>query len=365
VRAAWRVYSGSFNARVRRRYALRDTASHPLDFRAPPVADDRFQVAMRDYRPTRHREWLYDIRALSYIEPARGFVFGPRGEWFRDSFNYHHMVDDVPVGRLASLFRRRAGIRTVECAVSLRCFTEGNYWHFYDDFLSKLRLVDELGLAPDVPLLVGERLWRQPFFAQATLRGSLRGRNWTRHIAPLRLGRLIIAVPMSFQKANIQSALSMLEAPPPKQSARRLFVNRGKSRGRQLTNVHDLLPVLDEFGFEMVDPDGMSLADQMVLFGAGRLVVANHGASLANLAFRVGQPVDVVELFSPDFIHPHFVWMAHAFAFGYDALVGEQVGGGDFRIDPRRFRAVIAAVVARVEAESAASAQQVMDDEEA
>jgi hypothetical protein len=37
--------------------------------------------------------------------------------------------------------------------------------------------------------------------------------------------------------------------------------------------------------------------------------------------------------------------------FGYDALVGEAVGRGDFRIDPSQFRATIAAAVGRVEGE--------------
>ena len=349
VRTAWQAYSHRFNTRVQLRYALRNTASHPLDFQAPQVADERFQLAMRNYRSTRHREWLYDICVPTYIEPTHGFVFGPRGEWLRDSFNYHHMLDEVPFYRAASLIRHRAGIPRVECAVSLRCFTEGNYWHFYDDFLSKLRLVDGLDLASDVPLLVGERLWRQPFFSEAISRGPLQHRNWMRHTGALRVGRLIIAVPMSFQRANIEHALSILAAPPPEESVRRLFVDRGKHRGRQLTNVSDLLPVLGEFGFETVDPDGISLAEQMALFGSGRLVVANHGASLANLVFRLGQPLDIVELFPPDYIHPHFVWLAHACGFRYDALVGETVGRGHFRVEPDLFRTSIAAAVARVE----------------
>lgn len=347
ARTAWRAYSRRFNMRVGRRYALRDTSGHPLDFSPPQVADERFQLAMRKYRPTRHREWLYDIPLTSYIEPSRGFVFGPRGEWLADPFNYHWMLDETPLRRMVSVFRHRDAIRTLSCAVSLRCFTEGNYWHFYDDVLSKLRLVDELDLPSDVPLLVGERLWRQPFFREAITRGSLRTRNWTRHTEPVRVARLIVPVPMSFQRANILCVLSMLEAPSPTHSWRRFFVNRSRTVARQLTNVHDLWPTLQEFGFEIVDLDGMSLADQMVLFGAGRLVVANHGASLANLSFRVGQPVDVVELFPPDYIHPHFVWMAEAFGFRYDAVVGDGVGGGDFSVAPDRFRAVVAAAAAR------------------
>lgn len=347
--ATWRTYSRAFNTWVRRRCLVRDSSGHPLDFRAPEVADERFQAAMRNYRPTRHREWIYDLRAPCYIEPSRGFVFGPRGQRLLDPFNYYFMLDEIPLRRAVSLATNRDRIQALNCAVSLRCFTEGNYWHFYDDVLSKLRLVDGLGLAPDVPLLVGERLWQQRFFREAISRGRLRERNWMQHTAMVRVDRLIIAVPMSFQRVNVQYALSALEAPPSSASERRLFVTRSANQRRQLVNVGDLVSVLEHFRFEIVDPDGMSLADQMALFGSGRLVVANHGSGLANLIFRIGQPVRVVEMFPPDYIHPHFVWLAQAFGFDYDALVGEATGGGDFRIEPDLFRAAIAAAVDRVE----------------
>src|SRR5438445_13480310 len=94
----------------------------------------------------------------------------------------------------------------------------------------------------------------------------------------------------------------------------------------------------------------------MRLFAEGRLVVANHGAGLTNLIFRIDHALQVVEMFSSDYIKPNFVWLAREFGFGYDALVGEAVGRGDFPIDPSRFQATIAAAVARVEAE-----QKVLD----
>jgi hypothetical protein len=346
ARAVWRRYSAAFNRRAAR-YRQRERFDCPLDFPIPPVADPRFSAAMREYATHRYREWMYDFREPCYLEPIRGFVMSRRGEWLTDAFLYHHRVEQTPYQGLVAMLRQGRAVQTLDCAVSMRCTTEENYWHFYDDLLNKLRLVDQLDLPKDVPLLVGDPLWQKPFF-QAAIRGPLSCRNWTRHTALLRVRRLIVAVPMSFQRANTEYALQALEAPGPVPSDRRIFLDRGPSHTRGLLNASELLPILRKEGFEIVDVDGLDLPAQMALFGAARLVVANHGAALANLIFRIGQPVDLVELFGPEFIRPHFAWMAHAFGFGYDALVGTAAGATEFRVDPDALRSAIARVSAKV-----------------
>jgi hypothetical protein len=372
---AWRSYSSGFNARAARRYLQRERFGDPLAFPLPPIADSRFAAGVREYTENRRvgvpfREWVYDLREPCYVEPSRGLVLGPRGEWLVDPIGYYQLVSEPPYKSLVSLIRRGNAVRTLDSAVSLRCFTEGNYWHFYADLLSKLQLVDELDLPRSVPLLVGERLWRQPFFLQAIARGALRDRNWTRHTELLRVRRLVIAVAISPERANIEYALRALDPPTPRPASRRIFLARGPRYPRSLLNMTDLLPTLHDFGFEVADTAELSLAEQMALFATARLVVANHGAGLANLIFRIGQPLELVELFAPDCIHPQFAWVAHTFGFGYDALVGESAtrsdsgasvsarsigglfpatGGSNFGIDPTEFRALITRAVARID----------------
>jgi hypothetical protein len=337
ARAAWQRYSRGFKRRAAR-YLKRERFDRPLDFPIPTVADPRFAAAMRTYAGHGYREWVYDLGESCYLEPIRGFVLSRRGEWLVDSFLYHHRVEQTPYQGLVEILRRRGAMETLDCAVSMRCTTEGNYWHFYDDFLTKFRLIDELDLPKDVPLLVGEAMWRQPFF-QAAVRGPLSQRNWVCHTAVLDVRRLIVAVPMSLQRANLEYSRRVLEAPAAISSERRIFLDRGPSHSRGLANVRELLPILQEAGFEIVNVDGLDLHAQMALFGSARLVVANHGAALANLVYRVGQPLDLIELFGPEFIRPHFAWMAQAFGFGYDALVGEATGSaGGFRIDAGALR---------------------------
>lgn len=348
ARALWRRYSTGFSHRAAR-YRRRERFDCPLDFPIPSVPDPRFSAAMRAYATHRYREWVYDFAEPCYLEPIRGFVISRRGEWLTDSFLYHHRVEQTPYQGLIAMLRQRRTVQTLDCAVSMRCSTEENYWHFYDDFLNKLRLVDQLDLPRDVPLLVGDPLWRQPFFQAALRRGSLSSRNWVRHDTLLRVRRLIVAVPMSLQRENMEYALQVLEAPAPSPSTRRFFLDRGPGRSRALSNAPDLLGILRTEGFEVVDVDRLDLAAQMAVFGSARVVVGNHGAALANLIFRIGQPVDLIELFGPDAVRPHFVWMAQTFGFGYDALIGDREGEmGSFRIDQAALRAALDRVSARV-----------------
>jgi capsular polysaccharide biosynthesis protein len=306
------------------------------------------RAALATYATHQYREWIYDLREPCYVEPSGGFVFGSRGEWLTDPFLYHQLIRHPPYRNLLKAIRQRRTGHRFECALSLRCATEENYWHFYDDVLSKLRLADELSVPEDVPILVGDGLWRQAFFQEAIRRGALRGRNWFRHDTVVQVERLILAVPMSFQRANLEYALRALDAPKPVPSERRLFLSRSKRRSRSLLNVDDLLPWLADCGFEAVDTDGLTLAAQMKLFGSARVVVGNHGAGLANLVYRVGQPLELVEVFSPNFIRPHFVAMAQMFGFGYDAVVGDAEGSeGDFLIDPEGFKTAVSRAIGR------------------
>jgi len=353
ARAGLRAYSVGFNRRVRARFLVREITAYPLAFTPPRLSDPQVESALSTYAGHQYREWIYDLREPCYVEPSGGFVFGSRGEWLRDPFLYHQLVRHPPYRNILALMRRRGGIQTFERALSLRCSTEQNYWHFYDDVLSKLRLADEVKVPEDVPILVGDGLWRQAFFQDAIRRGALRRRNWVLQDAFVRVHRLILTVPMSFQRANLEYALRALETPGPVRSERRLFLRRGQRRSRSLVNIDDLLPWLIERGFEVVDTDGLSLAAQMELFGAARLVVGNHGAGLANLVYRVGQPLDLVEVFSPGFIRPHFVCMAQMFGFGYDAVVGTAAGDeGDFRLDPDRFKDVVSRAMGRIRSSS-------------
>ena len=121
--------------------------------------------------------------------------------------------------------------------------------------------------------------------------------------------------------------------------ARRLFVGRNPLRERVLLNggaVHDLLRAR---GFEILDTERMSVAEQVALFARAEAVVGIKGAGLVNTVFcPAGTPV--VYLAPETFQDPYYRDIAAARGHRYHALYGQAAPTAqrdhlrDFTIDP-------------------------------
>ncbi|MDT4961584.1 MAG: hypothetical protein QOF87_1231 [Pseudonocardiales bacterium] len=81
-----------------------------------------------------------------------------------------------------------------------------------------------------------------------------------------------------------------------------IYVTRGRQRhSRIVVNESEVLNALSRFDFEVVDPGRMSVVQQIRAFAQAELIVAPHGAALANLAFA-SPGAAVIELLAPDFV---------------------------------------------------------------
>jgi capsular polysaccharide biosynthesis protein len=93
---------------------------------------------------------------------------------------------------------------------------------------------------------------------------------------------------------------------------RRLYVTRGPSaNNRTVVNEEQVLALLRSHGFEAVDPGQLSVVEQIEAFAAASVIVAPHGAALANIAF-CSAGATVVELFPRGSLLPDFWRMACA-----------------------------------------------------
>jgi capsular polysaccharide biosynthesis protein len=83
---------------------------------------------------------------------------------------------------------------------------------------------------------------------------------------------------------------------------RRIYVTRGRSRHTRIVGDEDeLLAALAPYDFTVVDPGALTVAEQIRTFAEAEMIVAPHGAALANLAFA-SPGATVVEMFPPDFV---------------------------------------------------------------
>jgi hypothetical protein len=76
---------------------------------------------------------------------------------------------------------------------------------------------------------------------------------------------------------------------------KRIYITRRQATGRRVVNEADLLSRLEPLGFRPVILENLSFTDQISLFRQAEMIVAPHGAGLANLVF-CSPPVVVIEL---------------------------------------------------------------------
>ena len=107
---------------------------------------------------------------------------------------------------------------------------------------------------------------------------------------------------------------SRLVPPPPGEQPwgpRRLWLSRHGASRRPVWGETECLRRLEPFGLTAVDPSAFGLRRQAALMARADLVVAPHGAALANLVFAP-PGTDVLELHHPDYAPPYFHTLAAA-----------------------------------------------------
>lgn len=66
---------------------------------------------------------------------------------------------------------------------------------------------------------------------------------------------------------------------------RKLYLSRKNASRRRMVNEADMTKRLKNIGFEILHLEGMTIAKQQELLGSARVVVAEHGAALTNIAW--------------------------------------------------------------------------------
>jgi hypothetical protein len=136
-------------------------------------------------------------------------------------------------------------------------------------------------------------------------------------------------------------ALANVVKNPPARRNRRIFIDRSAAKRRKMANQKELVPVLAERGFEVVQWEQLSMADQVRLAAETEIMAGPHGTSLLNSIYA--QPgIKLLEI-----INPHW-WdaatlrqcalMGHEFWY----CLGENVSREhDTAIEPRKLARVL------------------------
>lgn len=188
---------------------------------------------------------------------------------------------------------------------------DGNYYHFLMDGLTRVGVLDQAPqIAPPdrwyVPMHTGFHRELLDLFGIAADRRI----DATTH-PHVRAECLVVPGPPAMTEKNPPWAIAylrdrLLPAVDTSGPRHNIYVTRGPSaNNRSIVNEAEVLGVLARYDFEPVDPGVLSVVDQIRAFATARVIVAPHGAALANLIFA-SPGAAVVELFPAGCLLPDF-----------------------------------------------------------
>jgi hypothetical protein len=350
--------------------AFPERTLNPSDFliyrKGHPFRENKMRTDnLRDTRVKQYMDRWYDWSQEEFIlvwdqpcviEPAAGWAItegrkllyyslGISRTWFLARpalIRFLSRNDDVEIGN----------------AISFRDTGEENYFHFFNDVIAKYFFLRQHNISfEDRSVIISAKLYSKPYFqwylSQSTEMQKLK---WiiqdTKYIAAK---SVVFCKPLTHRKDLFDQIFKPLSVTI--QNAKRLFINRGKSRLRTISNFADVAIVLQKHGIDIIDPDLLAPAAQQTLFSQASFIAGIHGAGLTNLYFRNGN-CSVLEIFPPpseDYLPFHYVMLAGMKDFPYQAIIGEERGlapgfsgldmSGSFSLDVQNLESLIVSML--------------------
>ena len=186
--------------------------------------------------------------------------------------------------------------------------SRANYYHFLMDVLPRWGVLQETmpGVVPDRWFVNRSTRYQKQLLAMIGL-GDVPTIEPGKHVA-VRARRLLVpCIPNQDLMAPTWTTNWLKEHLRPSTATglpTRIYVTRGNVRNtRRLVNEESVLASLERRGFVLFDPGAHSVQEQIDHFAAAEVIVAPHGAALANLTF-CSPGVRVLELFAPRYVNP-------------------------------------------------------------
>jgi capsular polysaccharide biosynthesis protein len=119
----------------------------------------------------------------------------------------------------------------------------------------------------------------------------------------------------------------------------RIYISRNRIAFKRLVNEEQLLPVIQKHSFDIVQPENMSLSQQVRTFSMANIILAAHGSGITNMIFSPTN-AQVLELQDARFAPRRWYWkVASILGHEYSTMIGPVTGSRyegdtDFTIDP-------------------------------
>jgi len=201
-----------------------------------------------------------------------------------------------------------AGTGTSVAVISGHC-----YYHWLFNSLPRLGLLEAAGWTLSSLDFIITNPLRHPFQRESLEMLGIQPRQIREtHPATTYLAErlLLTTIPNWIRNFHHQFLRNRL-APPPRSDnrRRRIYLGRRGSRHRQVTNEDEVVRALAGIGIETCHPENLSFLDQIRLFQSADVVIAPHGAALANIVFCPPN-TQVAEIFSAHYFNDCYQTLA-------------------------------------------------------
>ncbi len=212
-----------------------------------------------------------------------GFVRFPEQYALQEGGAIRHCADD---GRLLLSLPKRTLAVEAPC-VWLGAGADHFRWMF--ESLARLWVIEQEPELHDLPLIVQHSLTRWQDELLQLLGYDAKRRIEVPPDAMLECRELHAASlvsaghlisPVAIQ--HLRRALG-LRIEPAVDAPRRLYLSRRAMATRRLANESELMPLLEQHGFIVVEPESLSAAEQLALFQSAQVILGVEGAALVNL----------------------------------------------------------------------------------
>jgi capsular polysaccharide biosynthesis protein len=234
--------------------------------------------------------WVFQIKEVDFWGRYGGSIVTADNFLLADLSPEVWGVDNHPIfSRLRLPKRRTLGGRT---AIAVTPEAAGNYYHWLIDLLPRVSLLKPLDHSFDFDRLLINGS-RAPYESESLHALGIPADKIQYVDASHRFHLAHAAVASMDHSAKVTApwkieALrkmrdTMTGRPPI--PARRLYLSRKRAAVRRILNEGDLETLLRDNGFATVHLESCSWSEQVAMFASAEVVLAPHGAALANIAF--------------------------------------------------------------------------------
>jgi len=285
------------------------------------------------------KDYLLETQKPVVIEPKLGIAILEKGKLLSQTRYHPYMFPDTL--QYWKYRRGRTPVKILDEAIHFDGYVSTNYYNFFADAVMTLLWANEkAGLQLDKPIIVGQKTFNTRHF-QWLYNNNKHFRNLKWEVLDgktyIQVNKLYKAYLIVYDTPEWRRLIKYFNPPRVAAPKRKIFLYRKANVGRGVKNMNEIQPLLEKYGFEMIDTSDMTIDDQMALFADVEYFIAIHGAGIMNAIFANHPKFSMIEILpGHEKMNIEFFWMSQLMGYKfYDAILTEDMDMKKrFRLEP-------------------------------